>query len=294
MWPPAFLWKLLLVTLLALVPFIQGGHPVVAAEGIEVRSNLVYRAIDGQKLALDVYLPADGGSRRAAVLVIHGGGWWSGDKADANRQFMSRQLAEQGFVAISVNYRLVPRDVFPAAIEDVEAAVKWVRQPAQTAAFGIDPARIAVLGASSGANLAGLLGSIGQGPLTERARVVAVVSFSGPMDFGTDLASAGGATSVLDYLGCKNAIGCQHLAAASPISFVDASDPPYFLVNSSGDRTVWSSQAKIMAAALDRVGVANQVMIVPGNAHGTDLYRIPAVATATMAFLHRYLDSTTH
>ena len=280
-----------LLVLISVLPLLVNWNPVVAAGGIEVRSDLVYREIDGQKLALDVYLPAGGGSHRAAVLVIHGGGWWSGDKADANRKFMSQQLAQQGFVAVAVNYRLVPKDVYPAAIEDLEAAVAWLRQPAQVSAFGIDPNRIGALGASSGAQLAGLLGSLGMGPVMKGSRVAAVVSFSGPMSFTGDLASAGGSTSVLNFLGCKDAKVCPNLAAASPITYVDPTDPPYLLVNSSGDRTVWSSQAELMSTALDKADVANQVLIEPGNAHGTDLYRMPAVAAATMTFLHTYLDA---
>lgn len=292
-WPRVYLRlrSVLLLVLVGMLPLTVNWSTVIAAGGIEFRSDLIYREIDGQKLALDAYLPAGGGSHRAAVLVIHGGGWWSGDKADANRKFMSQQLAQQGFVAIAVNYRLVPKDVYPAAIEDLEAAVAWLRQPAQSSALGVDPARIGVLGASSGAQLAGLLGSIGKGPLTQGSRVTAVVSFSGPMSFTGDLASAGGATSVLNFLGCKDAKACPNLAAASPITYVDPSDPPYLLVNASGDRTVWSNQAELMSAALDKAGVVNQMLIEPGNAHGTDLYRMPPVATATMTFLHTYLDA---
>ncbi|MGI8483422.1 MAG: alpha/beta hydrolase fold domain-containing protein, partial [Thermomicrobiales bacterium] len=179
-----------MIVVVGMLTLMMTWTPVVAADGIEVRSDLVYRVVDGQELALDVYLPSGGGSHRGAVLVIHGGGWWSGDKADANRKFMSQQLAQQGFVAVAVNYRLVPKDVYPAAIEDLEAAVAWLRQPAQVSAFGIDPNRIGALGASSGAHLAGLLGSIGKGPLTQGSRVAAVVSFSGPMSCTGDLASA--------------------------------------------------------------------------------------------------------
>jgi acetyl esterase len=285
----------LIVVLLLLIAW----NPVAAdTNQIEIRSNLVYRQVGGQNLALDAYLPMAAlpagtpvpTTARSVVVVIHGGGWVGGDKADEHREYISRALAQDGFVVISVNYRLAPDHVFPAAIDDVKAAIAWLRQPAQVASLGIDPARIGVLGDSSGAQLAGLLGSIGSGPLDRGSRVSAVVSLAGPMSFTTDLAEAGGANSVLMFLGCAAAIPCPSRKDASPITYVDPSDPPYLLVNGADDPVVRPAQSVLMGKALDQVGVANEVLIPPISAHGSDLFHDAGVAKATIVFLHKYLD----
>ncbi len=282
--------------LVAVLPLLVSCMPANAAVEIGIRSDVVYSTIDGQNLALDAYLPqsASGGSDnpagRPVVVVVHGGGWVGGDKADVHREYISRILAQNGFVAISVNYRLAPDHVYPAAINDLEAAITWLRQPAQIASFGIDPARIAVLGDSSGAQLAGLLGSIGSGPLTEGSRVLAVVSLAGPMSFLTDLAQAGGDKSVLGFLGCADASACLQREAASPITYVDPTDPPYLLIDGAGDYVVRPEQAILMGKYLDRAGVANEILIPPINAHGSDLFHDAGVVTATITFLHKYLD----
>ncbi|MGI8485561.1 MAG: alpha/beta hydrolase [Thermomicrobiales bacterium] len=295
--PRAFL-SLATATLLMVLPFLGSWAPALAENDIEIRTNLVYRAVGEQKLALDAYLPLPAGGEtgsatavpRAVVVVVHGGGWVGGDKADEHREYISRILAQNGFVAISVNYRLAPDDVYPAAIDDLEAAITWLREPVQVASLDIDPARIGVLGDSSGAQLAGLMGSLGRGPLTEGARVAAVVSLAGPMSFLTDLAQAGGAKSVLGFLGCEEASPCPQRAEASPITYVDASDPPFLLVNGAGDYVVRPEQAILMGEALDKVGVANEILIPPGEAHGSDLFHDQGVVQATIAFLDKYLE----
>ena len=290
----ASLW-LAAATSLMVLPFMMSWIPVLAENDIEIRSNLVYREVGEQKLALDAYLPLPAGDAasatpRAAVVVVHGGGWVGGDKADEHREYISRILAQNGFVAISVNYRLAPDDVYPAAIDDLEAVIKWLREPAQVASLGIDPARIGVLGDSSGAQLAGLLGSLGMGPFTEGSRVAAVVSLAGPMSFLTDLAQAGGDKSVLGFLGCEEASPCPQRGEASPVTYVDPSDPPYLLVNGAGDYVVRPDQAILMGEALDKVGVPNEILIPPGDAHGSDLFHDQGVVNASIAFLHKYLD----
>src|SRR5437764_13373091 len=93
--------------------------------GVTVKQDVTYRTVDGEQLGLDVYQPATKGQNRPAVVVVHGGGWTQGDKALFSQQ--SNQLAQRGFVAFSINYRLAPAHPYPAAVQDVEAAVAWVR-----------------------------------------------------------------------------------------------------------------------------------------------------------------------
>src|SRR5256885_956012 len=123
-----------------------------AQGGVTVKNDVTYRTVDGEQLGLDVYQPAKKGKSRPAVVVVHGGGWTQGDKALFAQQ--GNQLAERGFVAFSINYRLAPAHPYPAAVQDVEAAVAWVRKHAK--AYGVDPKRVGALGGSAGGHPPGL------------------------------------------------------------------------------------------------------------------------------------------
>ena len=156
-------------------------------------------------------------------MSIHGGSWARGDKANADWRNVCMWLASEGFVAASVNYRLVPDARFPAAIDDVALAVEWLRAPEQVERFGIDPTRIGAFGGSAGGNLASLLGTSGEGPLDEGARVAAVAELSAPVGLGAAELAADGASPWLrgiigEYLGCEPGAGidaCPQQADAS-------------------------------------------------------------------------------
>src|SRR5256884_8989955 len=136
--------------------------PAGAAQGgVTVKPDVTYRTVDGEQLGLDVYQPAKKGQNRPAVVVVHGGGWTQGDKALFAQQ--SNQLAQRGFVAFSINYRLAPAHPYPAAVDDVEAAVAWVRTHAKE--YGVDPKRVGALGGSAGGHPVGMLGPGGGGAL---------------------------------------------------------------------------------------------------------------------------------
>jgi acetyl esterase len=257
------------------------GAPVSneASTQVAVELGIVWRTVDGEKLALDTYLPAGGGNDRAAVVLIHGGGWSAGDKSALAEQ--AQQLAELGYVAIAVNYRLVPEHPLPAALEDVQAAVSWLRADAQVRHYGIDPHRIGVLGASAGGQLAAMLGTVGTGANDAGSRVAAVVTWSGVFDFttvGIDDAS---------LLGCGPASCPEVAAAASPIAHVDRTDAPTLLVTSAEDAIVPATQSTAMAAALSGAAVENQLIVIDGSAHAV---LGDAAWAATVAFLDAHLQ----
>lgn len=229
-----------------------------------VKRDIDFEAVGGQRLKLDAYVPESGGQLRPAVVIVHGGGWRSGDKGDWSAE--AQRLMEAGFVAFSVNYRLVPAFRFPAQLEDVQAAVRWVRSHA--AEFGVDPARIGALGGSAGGHLAGLLGTSGSGPLDRDARVKAVVSWSGPMNFHADAnpERSQPSTAVPELLGCSRDACPDLYSQASPIDQVDSTDAPMLLANSTQE-LVHEAQATAMSAQLDQAGVANRVVIFPGSQH---------------------------
>jgi len=258
--------------------------PAGAADGVKVIPDVTYRTVEGEKLGLDVYQPAKKGKDRPAVVVIHGGGWSAGDKQWFANQ--GNQLAERGFVAFSVNYRLAPAHPYPAAVDDVEAAVEWVRKHAKK--YSVDPKRIGALGGSAGAHLTGLLATVGEGSHAQGHRIAAAVSWSGPMDFVAlaPVAATGGGGSIGRFIGCAPAACADAYAQASPITHVDKTDTPMLIVNSTME-LVPQTQADSMKAALDKAGVANQEIILPGTAHSRAYAN--QVWDQTVAFLENYL-----
>jgi len=261
--------------------------PAGASPGdVTVKQDVTYRTVDGEQLGLDVYQPAKKGKSRPAVVVVHGGGWTQGDKALFAQQ--SNQLAQRGFLAFSVNYRLAPAHPFPAAVEDVEAAVAWVRKHAKD--YGVDPKRIGALGGSAGGHLVGMLATDGEGSLGAGHRVAAVVSWSGPMDLvalGPATATDAG-SSIRNFLGCLPDACADAYAAASPVTHVDKTDSPMLIVNSTNE-LVPKAQADTMKAALDKAGVANQEIILPGTAHSRAYS--DQVWDQTVTFLENYLKT---
>jgi acetyl esterase len=255
-------------------------------DGVTVTRDVVYRTVDGERLALDVYQPAQKGKNRPAVVVVHGGGWSAGDKSLFAQQ--NNQLAQRGFVAFSVNYRLAPAHPYPAAVEDVEAAVAWVRKHAKQ--YGVDPKRIGALGGSAGGHLVGMVATDGEGSLRSGHRVAAVVSWSGPMDLSALAPAAGtnAGSTIRTFLGCLPDACPDTYAAASPVTHVDKTDSPMLIVNSANE-LVPKSQADTMTAALDKAGVANQEIILPGTAHSRAYSN--QVWDQTVTFLGNYLKT---
>ncbi len=235
------------LAVLSAAPALAGADGTAAAPrqglDIDVRHDLTYRHVGGDDLKLDAYIPAGGGVR-PGVMVIYGGGWILGSKEQSAP--LARQLAEQGFVAFAMNYRLAPFHPFPAAVDDVQASVEWVRDHAFD--FGLDPARIGAIGGSAGGHLSAMLATLGEGPHDRGSRISAAVSWAGPMDlhpaeFGPD------SQIYLDaFLNC---IGrpCDEatVVAASPISHVDRSDAPILLAQGEEDQLVPPDQGLRMA-----------------------------------------------
>ncbi len=229
---------------------------------------------------------------RPAVVSIHGGSWARGDKGNSDWRGVCEWFASEGFVAFSLNYRLVPDAIFPAAIDDVSLAVEWIRDPENAARFGIDPDRIGAFGGSAGGNLAALLGARGSGSLTEGARVAAVAELSGPVDLEFDSLIAGQASPglrkiVLDYLGCASFDDCAQAHDASPITALDPTDPPVF-IGASTEEFIPLEQSSGYAAALAELGIPHELQAVPGVLHSIGILD-EGMRAQVAAFLHAHL-----
>ena len=193
-------------------------------------------------LMMDVVRPRKQSGRLPAVVCIHGGGFRRGSR-DSYLPLCIR-LAQRGYVAATVSYRLSPLDQFPAPVHDVKAAVRWLR--ANAARFGIDPERIGATGGSAGGHLALFLGLTtgiaefeGSGPHPEQSsRVACVVNYYGPTDFTKSYGKSVDAAEVLPlFLGGD--LEHERLAhiKASPLNWVSPSAAPVLTIHGTEDNT---------------------------------------------------------
>lgn len=252
-----------------------GERPVIGPDGAVVRgADVVYRDLayddESSLQRLDLYLPDNGARPYPLLVAIHGGGFVSGDKRDGQVTPVLSGLA-RGYAVASLDYRLSPESTFPAAINDVKAAVRWLR--AHAAGFGLDGARIALWGDSAGGNLAALAGTSGdtdalRGPDPANAgrtdRVQAVVDWFGPISFlqtDADFEEAGydrpdmtgGRSFLSEYLGAPPDQAPGKARAGDPITYLSPGDPPILIEHGTADATVPYPQSVRLARAYRRV-----------------------------------------
>jgi acetyl esterase/lipase len=281
-------------------------HEAAFPNGVRGLPGLVYREPLGYRaLTLDLYLPPGSLERPAGgfplVIYIHGGGWMGGDARSsgpfAGSPGVLASLAARGYVVASIAYRLSGEARFPAQAQDVKAAIRWLRLEAPR--FGIDPARAVTWGVSAGGHLSGLAALGCKAAALEPGRAVesgapdpgpdpipgaqvsdcvqAGVAWYGVFDMATIAAQSRrhGAMS-RDVPGAPEwrLLGCfgeectpQQIAAASPVTYVDADDPPMLLIVGSADTTVPHQQTLEMAETLDAAGVEHELIVLPGLNH---------------------------
>lgn len=212
------------------------------------------------RLQLDYYRPPSGPAL-PLIVVFHGGGWVSGSRSDMSAVCVA--LSKAGYAVASVSYRLAPKDLWPAQIEDARAAVRYLRANAER--LRLKPDRIAALGFSAGGHLSSWLGVSGK----PEERVQAVVSIAGIHDLAMPLTKEGESYRIVQRLLGPN--DPKGRSAASPISKVDAKSAPHYFIQGEADPLVPVSQSKAMLAKLQAMQVPAQLELVPKMAHGIDL-----------------------
>ena len=260
--------------------------PAPSGRAGSVLRDLAYaHASPAQKL--DLHLPAADGALRPVVLYIHGGGFHVGDKAGGHFAPIRDAALRRGYAIASANYRLTQEATFPAQINDVKAAIRWLR--ARASRYDLDPTRVAVWGASAGGNLAALAGtSGGVAALAGRSqdarrwsdRAQAVVDWCGPITFlrtNADVRAAGfgprhsrrPGSYLSRYLGAALPAVPGRVRAADPTTYISPDDPPFFIEHGTADGTVPTRQSIRFAAALERTLGADKVTlkILPGARH---------------------------
>ena len=272
--------------------------------------DVVYSTAGEQKLKLDVYFPAGHepgkSAARAAVLCIHGGAWRAGSKADMAPFAVA--LAEKGFVCVSMSYRLFdpekhPENVWPAQYDDAQRAVRWMR--ANAATLGIEPQKIAAMGASAGGHLVALLGTTDTRPGAEKAyaehssRVNAVVDVFGPTELTQDFTHLKlGAVTVQslvdDFIGTKKPAAQVKAEQrdASPALHIDGKTVPYLIFHGDQDAIVPVEQSRLFERALKKAGIPVTYVELKGEGHGLGAEgSLEKFKTETEAFLKKTIGS---
>lgn len=244
----------------------------------ELRRDLVYTPAGWpQALKADVYLPGTP-DLRPGVLLIHGGGWEGPDRR-AQMAAIAERLVQRGYVVMNASYRFAPDYRYPAPVDDLHQALRWLR--ARAAAFRLREDRIAAFGYSAGGHLAEMLGVTGDPAL----RVQAVVAGGAP----SDLRKYPGGRLVPQFLGGSRSEIPQAFAAASPITRVAAGQPPVFLYHGSWDQLVPYDHATDYQKALSAAGIPNELFTLRGRGHVTAFLSDGAAVDAALDFLDRWL-----
>ncbi len=242
-------------------------------EKVRLERDVVFGKGGDTELKLDLAMPKGGEGPFPAIVCLHGGGWIAGERQQMRGTI--EVLARRGYVAISPDYRLAPKDRFPAQIEDCKAAVRWLRANAEK--YHINPQRIGAFGFSAGAHLASLLGVSrkddgleGRGGNDDRSSAVqAVVSFFGPTDFTQPVWSKElRERHLTPFLGGTAEEKTDLYRRASPLTYAGKHAPAFLFVHGTADTLVPIQQSEAMVEKLRQAGVSARLIAVEGEGHG--------------------------
>ena len=254
-------------------------RPQQLPPGVEKHADITYASIEGRDLRLDVYVPQGSSGRTIpAVVWVHGGGWRGGSKNNIGRP---QSILQRGYGLVSVGYRLSGEAIFPAAIADVKAAMRWVR--ANASRFGFDPDRLGAWGSSAGGHLVALLGTAHDVEEWDRiheentgisSRPDAVCNWFGPTDFlrmndfpgRIDHDAADSPESM--FIGGPIQEHPEKAQRANPIRYVTSDDPPILHMHGERDQAVPYNQSELLHAALQNAGVDTTLYKVKAADHG--------------------------
>jgi len=255
--------------------------------GVTGLPDLTYATANGYRpLNLDLYLPPEGmgGSERPFVMYVHGGGWSGGTSRNSgafeNFPEVLASIAAKGYVVASIHYRLSGEAPFPANIQDVKSAIRWLRTNAEE--YGIDKSRGLIWGPSAGGHLAALAATScgvealepapprgpGRGqeppaeaPPLESGCVQGLVAWYGLFNFM-------GARFPAPLFGCEgDDCDPEVLRLASPVTHIDPSDPPMLIIHGEEDQTIPVEQAREFHRLLQEGGVESELIVMPGIGH---------------------------
>jgi len=250
-------------------PFIKKVQKPENKEITKVK-ELVYKSINSRELHLDAYFKKQE-ALQPAVVLIHGGGWSSGDKSQM--QYIAQELASKGYACFSVEYRLTAEAKYPASITDVKEAIKYIKTNALT--YTVDPTKVAVLGCSSGGQMAALIGTTngnsnfeGKGASKQNANVQAIIDMDGILAFHHPESEEGKAAAL--WLNGTYEENPQAWDEASALNQTDEHTPPILFINSSLPR--FHAGQNDMIERLNKYAIYNEVKTMPNSPHSFWFY----------------------
>jgi acetyl esterase/lipase len=275
-----------------------------------VLTDQPYTASPTDDQVLDLWVPADATGPSPVVVFVHGGGWVEGDKGQVRSKLPA--LLDQGFAVASIDYRLAEQAIFPAAVRDAKAAIRWLR--ANAASQGLDPDAIAIWGESAGGNMAALVGVTGDqatvfddpslgNPDTSSA-VQAVVDWFGPVDL-LAMQQMERDDAVCDdpydhdagdayesrWLGIAMQYDIDVAERADPVTYIPTAGvlPPFSIAHGDADCVVDIGQSRLLIEALDEADDPPQVTTLTGGTH-MDARFDAEVLAPTIAWLRQVLS----
>ncbi len=295
---------ILLVTLLAAVVFAETPKAFQPPAGIKMEKDIAY--IDGgdESQKLDIYLPETPSDKPLPLIVhIHGGGWRAGSKFPCPVMGM----ALQGYAVASVEYRFSQKAIFPAQIQDCQAAIRWLRAHAKH--YNFDTDHVGVIGGSAGGHLSALVGTSGGkkafapigGNEEQSDKVQAVCDIFGPSDFSTVVQQAAEDKNVKNIFAFNTPsdpysglIGTKlddkpKADAVSPVYYISKDNPPFLILHGTHDALVPLAQSEEFATVLKEKGVEVWLQKLPGSGHGGPAFTKPQVLQLTQNFFDKHL-----
>ena len=294
------------LTLLVTVAFAET-KPTSLPVGIRMEKDIAYIEGGDESQKLDLYLPEKAPDKPLPLIVhIHGGGWRAGSKFPCPISVM----VLRGYAVASVEYRFSQKAIFPAQIQDCQAAIRWLR--ANREKYHLDPEHVGVVGGSAGGHLSALVGTSGGKkaftPIganeAETDRVQAVCDIYGPADFTTVVQQAEADSNVKNIFQFNtpsdpysSLIGTRlddqpKSKAVSPIHYVSQDTPPFLILHGTHDALVPYAQSEQLAAALKAKGVEVWLQKLPGSGHGGPAFVRPQVMLLMQNFFDKYLKGT--
>jgi pectinesterase len=264
-------------------------------DSVSVERDIVYATYGAKQLHLDLYRPKKAEQPLPGIVVIRGGGWRSGDKQGFAA--IAAALAEKGLAAACIEYRVLPEARFPLEVNDVKAAVRWMR--AEGKRYQIRPDAIGAIGGSAGGHLVAMLGTSDKAADLEgdgghagvSSRVQAVVAMAPVVDF-TQFSKSRDPKTPFDFLGASFAENPAVFAKASPVTYLSRDSAPILLIHSTVDKTVPIAQSELMLARCKATGVSAEMMTIEGAPHA--FWNMPqwqgGVMERAAKFFHGRLD----
>lgn len=266
-------------------------------------ASVEFAQVGEQRLLLDIYHAKQDQTKQPTksplIVWVHGGAWRAGSRT----QVPVTELTQHGFAIASVDYRLSPVAPFPAQAHDIKAAIRFLR--ANSAKYGFDPDRIVIAGASAGAHLAALVGvtngheelegAVGNHKESSSA-VQAIVSYYGASNLETILSQSTPHGLSVRVPALELLLGGQpdkqpRLAKlASPVTHVDAKDPPLLLLHGDQDPQMPINQSHELQGVYEQLNRPVKFQVIHGSAHGGPGFYTSSVTNQVAEFLSTHLS----